>query len=481
MTYRLAIPLLLMSAPLAHAQGFTTNVNGFTAPNGQAWVPKGMNVDLSDALQNLQGIEKNYPGTNFVRLVTVADRDSVSSIAPVVQAYTAKGITVEIEDHGDSQGGGNTGWYSSVASTFKNNPYVFLETPNEPSAANTVQNQINIINAIRATGFSNPIGIQPIGGWDESNIPQVAGAVGTSNLYVTPHVYYNGTDPNGAAGFVQAVITQAAQNGMYSIIDEFGNALDGFTLDPLGASDVQAVIAANLAGKAGAAIWAAGNGYHPDGADSLFLDPTGSQLSPLGQEVLSWFSGSAPSMPSMTLNGIPTSAGLLPKTDIQAGPRPSCSNATSPTVQPVPAGSITPGKGAVNVGGNTYTIDTSSDEVLRNGTPATPNGTGSETSAVTTIDGALYGQDENTTQWFRLDGSGWTPLQNLPQSGQAVMPTSRWTTPPPPATAEGMSAMNAAAGTEQQSQSFIGQQQSILCELEGGLARLLALQSAQGK
>jgi hypothetical protein len=264
-------------------QHFSVTTSGFTAPDGQPWNARGLNVDLSDAMDNLQGILRNYSGTTMVRVVCNGDTDTLANIDPVVQAYTAKGIVVELEDHADSQGGGNTGWYTMLANAYKNNPLVFLETPNEPGASNTAQNQVAIIKAIRAAGFNNPIGIQPLGGWDESNLATVTAAVGTTNLYATPHIY--------GSPWQQAVIDGAKAVGLYSVIDEFGNAMDGFTIDPQGDATVQGVIAANKAGSAGAILWAAGNGYHPDGADSAFLDPTGLQLSSLGQEIQPWLAG----------------------------------------------------------------------------------------------------------------------------------------------------------------------------------------------
>jgi hypothetical protein len=49
------------------------------------------------------------------------------------------------------------------------------------------QNQIGIIQAVRAAGFTNPIGVQPVGRYDFSNLPIVICALGTTGLFVTPH------------------------------------------------------------------------------------------------------------------------------------------------------------------------------------------------------------------------------------------------------------------------------------------------------
>jgi hypothetical protein len=74
-----------------------------------------------------------------------------------------------------------------MATAYKGNANVFLEMPNEPNATNLSQIQIGLVNAIRATGFTNPIALQPAGGYDFSNITAVTAAVGTNNIFITPH------------------------------------------------------------------------------------------------------------------------------------------------------------------------------------------------------------------------------------------------------------------------------------------------------
>jgi Cellulase (glycosyl hydrolase family 5) len=222
-----------------------TASGGFVAPNGISWTMRGLNAGVQDALQGFGNVLKDYPGLTAIRLNCDSGNDSAASIAQVVQEYTAAGIVVEVEDH--SGNGDNVAWYQQMATMFKGNPLVFLETPNEPSAdaATTAQNQIGIINAIRAAGFANPIGLQPVGGYDQSNIPTVTAAVGTAGLFATPHIYYGVNDPNGAGQYVQSEIQGALQKGLFPSIDEFGNALDGFTADPQGMTVISSVLAAN--------------------------------------------------------------------------------------------------------------------------------------------------------------------------------------------------------------------------------------------
>jgi hypothetical protein len=273
------------SAPLTNTFGVTTA--GFVDPNGKAWNARGLNANVQDVLAAWPNLMQIFSGMTMVRL-NVVPTDTQDAINEAVLKLTGSGVVTVVETH---YGSTNLDTYKQWAKTFKDNPLVFLETPNEPSGS-VASDQISVIQTIRAAGFNNPIGIQPIGGWDQANIPQVAAAVGTNNLYVTPHIYYNGTDPNAANAYVQSEIATAAKSGMFAVVDEFGNALDGFTKDPLGDTVIQAAIAANKAGQAGAVFWAMDNGNHPDGTDSTFATPDGSKLTPIGQDMIKpWLDG----------------------------------------------------------------------------------------------------------------------------------------------------------------------------------------------
>ena len=255
---------------------------------------RGVNIGVADAIAAWPTIMKQFPGMTAIRLnygVHFGDPDSMSDITTVVQEYTGAGVVVEIEDHTGNPN--NVPLYTQWAQAFKGNPLVFIEMPNEPvaDAQTTANNQISIINAVRGAGFDNPIGIQPVGGYDFSNISTVISAVGTTGMFITPHIYYGGTDPNGAADYVKSDIGQCQQLGLPCVIDEFGNAMDGQTKDPQGDATILAVIAANEGSnggtiQAGAIFWAADNGNHPDGADSTFLTPDGSQLTSTGSQMI---------------------------------------------------------------------------------------------------------------------------------------------------------------------------------------------------
>jgi cellulase (glycosyl hydrolase family 5) len=267
---------------------------------------RGVNAGVQDALQGWPQVMQQFPGMTALRLNANPGKDSSVDINTVVTNYTGAGVTVEIEDHSGNPD--NVLWYRQMAGMFKGNPLVLLEMPNEPSANNVVSDQVGLIKAIRAAGFTNPIGVQPVGGFDFSNVGAVVAQTGATGLFVTPHIYYGGTDPNGAVDWVNSAIAQANAIGMPVVIDEFGNALDGVTQDPQGDAVMLAVLAANEGTnggtvRAGAIFWAMDNGNHPDGADSAFLTPDGSQLTSTGSQVIQpWLS--QPGKPKQVISAV---------------------------------------------------------------------------------------------------------------------------------------------------------------------------------
>ena len=132
-----------------------------------------------------------------------------------------------------------------MAQTFKSNPLVFLETPNEPHAAKdqTVQNQIAVINAIRASRVH------------QSDRPAAVARMG----HVQPRRRCGGgrhaqTCSRRRTSMVatgrKVPSTTAKSLGMFSVIDEFGDAMDGVHIDAGGAATIAGVIAKNEAGQA---------------------------------------------------------------------------------------------------------------------------------------------------------------------------------------------------------------------------------------
>src|SRR4051794_40943899 len=161
--------------------GFTVSNGKIFDPNGNEYVAAGINVGPED-MGSVSDILSSFPGINFVRLAIGPYQDP-SSCQDFVNAMTSQGVVVEIEDHTSSDGqnrGGSTGeifsgdqlsqeqsWYSTLASMFKDTPYVWFGTNNEPSEINpaTGQNdpaalsdwQKQTYDTIRSAGSNSPV------------------------------------------------------------------------------------------------------------------------------------------------------------------------------------------------------------------------------------------------------------------------------------------------------------------------------------
>ena len=263
--------IIIPPPPVTTGVFTVTAAGGFLDPTGKPWSMRGLNGGPQDLVTGFAGCFTQFPGLTCVRLNCNSNNNEDALIRQVVSLYTGRGCVVEVEDHW-SGNNGNTGWYTTYATAFKSNPYVFMETPNEPNGGSSPQ--IAVINAIRAAGFTGPIGLQPQGGYDYSSIQAVINAVGRTNIFITPHLYIGGnTDPNAPLANVNSNIATSLGFGLFPCIDEFGEGVDGFTLDQYGTVNTSVIIAANVAGKCGAVYWAMNNGNHSNGVDSAFLNP----------------------------------------------------------------------------------------------------------------------------------------------------------------------------------------------------------------
>jgi len=87
---------------------------------------------------------------------------------------------------------------------------------------------------------------------------------------------------------------------------------------------------------------------------------------------------------------------------------------------PRASGAVTPGSGSFTANGVTYSIDANNGDVASaNGQPIN-DGAYQTSQLAQGSDGQIYGQDENSGGWFRLDGGGgdtwWTPLGAMPSA-----------------------------------------------------------------
>ena len=264
--------------PLPAVGALTVTAAGFKS-GPSPWTMRGLNGGVNDCLQMFGKLFTQLPGITCIRLNT-GGQDNAAQIDQVVRQYTGRGCVIEIEDHSGNPN--NVAWYTQMATLYKGNPHVILEMPNEPNANNLTAIQIGLVKAIRAAGFTNPVALQPAGGFDFSQIGATLAGIDKTNIFITPHIYYGGNDPNGASQYLNSDIQACLGFGCFPAIDEFGEALDGVNWNQFGASVVSSIVAANKAGSCGGMYWAMNNGLHSNGADSAFIAADASQLSPTG-------------------------------------------------------------------------------------------------------------------------------------------------------------------------------------------------------
>lgn len=292
--------------------------------NGQKFVPRGINVMNWNTGSNPSAatLKATFPGINFIRLA-IYNYDSPDSLAPYVNDLTSNGIVVELEDHNNGAGnaGGSQGqiftgqqlttelgWYSSVAEAFKNNPYVWFGTNNEPSEKNAsggtdpsaLSNwQLATYEAVRSAGNNGIVmlettcwaeGGQPVcnQGYDPSVYSQMNNVIWDNHVYgwLTNGETDQAKNDQFVAANVAALSSIKSAGGvtMPVLIGEYGNSTTGEAIDGNGTQIVNAVQKTVMSGTAaGSSAWAWGSGNPGDG-----LTTGGSGLSDYGQQVASY-------------------------------------------------------------------------------------------------------------------------------------------------------------------------------------------------
>jgi hypothetical protein len=270
------------SPTVAATGGFHTANGQIIGPDGKPFIAKGINV-FQYQTGGLPGpILADFPGINMIRLAVQA-YDSPDALSAFVDQMTARHIVVEIEDHSPPFGSNNVlsnsalsnalAWFNSVAAAFKDNPYVWFGTMNEPDNAGdeaqvTLQ-EAAVYNEIRSVGNSNPIMLEEIAGYTVSKNGDslVASSYATMhNVIWDTHVYgwesNFSTDPGTITAALNAQVSaiQAIKSGdgtMPVIIGEYGISSTGFgNPDPNGTQLVSAVDASGISSLAWA--WSAG-------------------------------------------------------------------------------------------------------------------------------------------------------------------------------------------------------------------------------
>jgi hypothetical protein len=306
------------------------------APGGQTFIAKGINIywdQLSSAVGNgtTMPLTTAFPGLSMVRVNFEGPPGSgypdVSQFEAQVNALTAKGIVVELEDHTGISNQPYTGaqlateqaWYSSLATTFKDNPYVWFGTYNEPGngtdLAGIAAQELATYNTIRAAGDNAPILMEePSGGnpglvgadatgYDGAGPMTPSDYAGMHNIVWDLHSYgwdsgYS-TDQatvsaalegsaSGASGIAGAQTITSADGTVPVIIGEFGNSTTGNSIDGNANQVIQAIASS---GK-GFLAW----GWNPGAVGDQLTDGSGN-LTSYGQQIASIIGSTPPTPP----------------------------------------------------------------------------------------------------------------------------------------------------------------------------------------
>ena len=279
--------------------GFVAANGQILDPNGNPFIAKGINIYDNQMLAGPE-LTTLFPGMNMVRLAVEDLSTPLSDIQTFVQQMTSQGIVVEIEDHTSPGGVDNipTGsaltnelnWYSQLASTFANNPYVWFGTMNEPySPSDETQvsaQEKQIYDTIRAAGNTNPVMLEQIGGFTDTGLAASDYSAMTNVIWDTHYygwVSNMSTDQTTVDNALTAQVANAqsissAEGQIPVIIGEYGPSSDGTTTDANASQVEQAVQSSGY----GSLAWEFGAG-----ADDLVQGsfPTGGTLTSYGQEV----------------------------------------------------------------------------------------------------------------------------------------------------------------------------------------------------
>jgi hypothetical protein len=318
------------------------DANGYIiAPDGNFFVPKGINVADYDIAWSDNGaaILSLFPAINFVRFNMTGhnstgsvqgdlSEDAPSGLNPFITTMTNAGVIVEIEDHytdfqNSSTHGIPTGpalttelqWYGSVATAYKNNPYVWFGSMNEPGSGyaltqtdltNIALQQIATYATIRNAGNANPLLLENGGGGADFRLRYLSNYAAMTNIIWDCHYYdwmsgYSADpavladDLDASVAFAQSV--ESADGTAPVIIGEYGPSTDGTNVDAGGSQLLTAVQDSGF----GSAAWT----YNAGVGDDLVVPglPAPTLLTSYGAEVAAFIASSGPFISSAQLSG----------------------------------------------------------------------------------------------------------------------------------------------------------------------------------
>lgn len=242
-------------------------------PDGNVFHARGINVYSSQLSSVVAGpscnpLVRTFPGINMIRVEAFAahygqhdlnSNASASALKPLIQKLSSCRVVVEIEIHDYPKvlSGPKLSrvlkWYKSLVSAFKNNPYVWFGTQNEPNSKNPsgiMKEQKAIYNTIRNAGDNTIVMIDTGGAYTTKGLnPSVY--AGMKNIVWDAHFYnwmskYSSnlaTNREVLANEIKGMQAIRSADGIIPVIvGEFGDSTNGDRVDPAWRQVVRAVL-----------------------------------------------------------------------------------------------------------------------------------------------------------------------------------------------------------------------------------------------
>lgn len=317
---------------------FQASAGKWKTPAGADFKAKGINVTpyTGYAPSLYPAVKSLFPGINTIRAVTGAGWTQGGQDQPTYETFlnaaTAEKVVCIVDNHSLAtvhSGQALTdicNWYAALATKYKNNPYVWFDTSNEPDGdfALLAAEELAIYNAIRNTGNMNPVLMQLQGGsYTDWRSGRASTWSGMTNVGWDLHFYgfweshYGSgatrptTNAATASNLASAIsITQqfvSADGIMPVIIGEFGPSTSG------AANSVDTNAAATLAAVFGNGVgwigWAL-TGTATPGGDSM--SDNGTSLTSWGQQIAANVAGTPSAVtstpPPVAITALPAGA-----------------------------------------------------------------------------------------------------------------------------------------------------------------------------
>lgn len=222
-------------------------------PTGNEFIPNGIAVTARDAGPKLEGIiDSQLQGANVLRVGLGADQTGWfhqghydnPDLDKFIQDETRNGKVVILDMHSTDANNQNNisrgaererlkQFYESMATKYKDNPYVWFQTPNEPmgDAREQVSEQLESYSAVRKTGNKNPVIFESEGGYSVKPwLENKEALAGLKNVLFDIHSY-GGSSREKIASTIKNIEEtrklKTSDGNAAVFVGECGNSIDG--------------------------------------------------------------------------------------------------------------------------------------------------------------------------------------------------------------------------------------------------------------